>query len=87
MTIFKKIIDKELPADIVYEDEYCLAFRDITPQAPIHILVIPRKEIASMNETSVEDKKLLGHLLLTAKDIAKKENIAENGLSSGDKYK
>lgn len=61
-TIFKRIIDREIPADIVYEDDLCLAFRDIKPQAPTHVLVIPKKEIASISETSAEDQPLLGHL-------------------------
>ncbi|MCB0391409.1 MAG: histidine triad nucleotide-binding protein [Bdellovibrionales bacterium] len=79
MTIFKKIIDKEIPADIVYEDDICLAFRDITPQAPQHILIIPKKEISSLNKVTSEDKELLGHMLLMASEIAKKINISEDG--------
>lgn len=80
MTIFKKIIDKEIPADIVYEDEICLAFRDISPQAPTHILVIPKKEVVSMNEINEhQDKVLIGHLMLTASQIAKQEQLAEDG--------
>ncbi len=78
-TIFKKIIDKEIPADIVYEDERCLAFRDIDPKAPVHILIIPKKEIPSMAEVSESDKELLGHLLLTASQIAKDLGISESG--------
>lgn len=77
-TIFGKIIRKEIPADIVYEDELCLAFRDITPQAPTHILVIPKKPIAKLTEAETEDKELLGHMLLTVKKVAQKE-----GLSNG----
>ena len=79
MTIFKKIIDKEIPADIVYEDDICLAFRDSTPQAPQHILIIPKKEISSLNKVTSEDKELLGHMLLMASEIAKKINISEDG--------
>jgi histidine triad (HIT) family protein len=80
MTIFKKIIDKEIPAKIVYEDEHCLAFYDVTPQAPKHILLIPKKEIRSMNDIDVSlDKELLGHLMIKAHEIAKNENIGEKG--------
>ena len=80
MTIFKKIIDKELPADIVYEDEHCLAFKDIAPQAPIHILLIPKKEIRSMNDIDKgQDKEILGHLMVTAHQIAKDLNIGDEG--------
>lgn len=79
MTIFKKIIDKEIPADIVYEDEKCLAFRDINPQAPTHIQIIPKKEIPSLNEAGKEDQELLGYLLLKAKEIAEQEGVADDG--------
>ena len=61
-TIFKRIIDREIPADIVYEDEHCLAFHDVSPQAPVHVLVIPKKEIASIEAISSEDAELMGHL-------------------------
>lgn len=78
MTIFKKIIDKELDADIVYEDDMCLAFRDVNPQAPTHILVIPKKEIRSMNDISAEeDQEILGHLMVKASQIAKDQGLAE----------
>lgn len=79
MTLFKKIIDKEIPADIVYEDERCLAFRDINPQAPTHILLIPKKEIASLAEAAVEDQELLGYLLLKSKWIAEEQGLAKDG--------
>lgn len=79
MSIFKKIIDKEIPAKIVYEDEHCLAFRDIEAQAPTHILVIPKKEIESIDKAADEDKELLGHMLLKVRDIAKEEGIAKDG--------
>ncbi|MEM6425487.1 MAG: histidine triad nucleotide-binding protein [Cyanobacteria bacterium P01_D01_bin.128] len=78
-TIFGKIIRKEIPADIVYEDDLCLAFKDITPQAPTHILVIPKKPIPKLADTVPEDKELLGHLLLTVKAIADQLNLAEDG--------
>jgi len=70
-TIFQKIIDKELPADIVYEDDSCLAFKDINPVAPRHILVIPKKRIEKISDSNTEDKELLGHLFLVAGNIAR----------------
>lgn len=79
MTIFKKIIDKESPADIVYEDDLCLAFRDIAPQAPTHILVIPKKEIRSLHDISPEDQSLIGHIHLKICEIAKEQGLEENG--------
>ncbi len=71
MTLFEKIIAREIPADIVHEDEHCLAFRDRQPQAPAHILVIPKKVIPRVGEAGAEDQALLGHLLLTAGNIAR----------------
>lgn len=78
-TLFKKIIDREVPADIVYEDELCLAFRDINPQAPTHILLIPKKEIISMATVEEEDERVLGHLMLKASEIASDLGLAQNG--------
>lgn len=78
-TIFSKIIDGEIPADIVYKDDQVTAFRDINPQAPVHILIIPNKEIPTVNDVAVEDEQLIGHLFTVAKRIAEKENVAENG--------
>ena len=69
-TIFAKIINKEIPADIVHEDELCLAFKDVNPQAPTHILIIPKKPIAKLADTEDSDQAVLGHLLLTARNIA-----------------
>ena len=69
-TIFKRIIDKEIPANVVYEDDKCLAFRDVNPQAPVHFLVIPRQEIPSLADASDDDSHLLGHLLSTARRLA-----------------
>jgi histidine triad (HIT) family protein len=69
-TIFKRIIDGEIPAKIVYEDEQCLAFHDIAPQAPTHVIVIPRKEIPSMADISDADAPLVGHLLLIVRKLA-----------------
>lgn len=75
-TIFSKIINKEIPADIVYEDESCLAFRDIAPQAPTHIVLIPKTtEIDRLANVKVAHESLLGHLLLTAPIIAKKMQL------------
>lgn len=71
MTIFKKIIDREISAEIVYEDDLCLAFKDIHPQAPVHVLVIPKKPIPSLADVSPEDAPLLGHLLLKTSEIAR----------------
>jgi histidine triad (HIT) family protein len=79
MTLFEKIIAREIPADIVFEDDQCLAFRDISPQAPIHILIIPKKPVARIGAAEADDQSLLGHLLLTAADIARRENIAPTG--------
>lgn len=70
MTIFQKIIDRQIPADIVYEDEQSLAFRDIHPQAPTHVLIIPKRRIQSLAAATEEDTALLGHLLLVARTLA-----------------
>lgn len=75
-TIFKKIIDREIPADIVYEDDLCLAFKDVQPQAPVHLLIIPKKEIASLAEIKEEDQALLGHLLLIVQKLAKEHDLS-----------
>ena len=76
-TIFGKIIAREMPADIVYEDELCLAFRDINPQAPVHVLVIPKREIPRLSDATAEDQALLGHLMLTANRIARDLGIGD----------
>jgi len=78
-TIFSKIIRREIPSDIVYQDEQVTAFRDIAPQAPTHILIIPNKLIATANDATPEDQATLGHMFLVAADIARKEGIAEDG--------
>ena len=70
MTVFQQIIDGEIPADIVYEDDRCLAFRDVSPQAPVHVLVIPRKPIVSLAELEDEDEALMGHLVVVARRVA-----------------
>ena len=77
-TIFKKIIDKEIPADIVFEDDRCLAFRDVAPQAPTHVLVIPKKEIASLADLADGDADLVGHIYLVIRNLAR-----ELGLDDG----
>ena len=76
-TLFERIIAREIPADIVHEDDLCLAFHDISPQAPTHILVIPKKPIPRLGEAGDEDGALLGHLLLTARAIARDLGVAD----------
>ncbi len=78
-TLFEKICDKEIPATLVYEDDRCVAFRDISPQAPLHILIIPRKPIPRVALAAEEDEALLGHLLLTAGKVARSEGVADSG--------
>ena len=74
-TLFSKIIQREIPATIVHEDDLCLAFRDVNPQAPVHILVIPKKPLPRLSDATTADRDLLGHLLLTANRIATDEGI------------
>jgi len=76
-TLFTKIMNGDIPADIVYEDEHCIAIKDISPKAPIHLLVIPRKPIPRLVDASAEDAALLGHLMLAVGDIAKEAGIDE----------
>lgn len=78
-TLFQKICDKEIPASIVHEDDRCVAFRDISPQAPIHLLVVPRKPIVRIGLADESDEAVLGHLLLIAAQVAKAEGISETG--------
>lgn len=75
--IFLKIIDKTIPAKIAYEDDQCLAFHDIKPQAPVHVLVIPKKEIRTLDDAGAEDQALLGHLTLVAVKLAKELGLGE----------
>ena len=89
-TIFTKIINKEIPADVVYEDDLCLAFRDINPQAPVHILIIPKKNMPRLNDAAEADEGLLGHLMLAAHKVAAREGVADafrlvlnNGAAAG----
>jgi len=77
-TLFQKIIDREIPAKIEHEDEHCIVIHDIQPQAPVHLLVIPKKLIPRVGEATAEDQPVLGHLLLTAKTIARKLDL-KNG--------
>lgn len=76
-TIFSKIIDGSIPADIIYEDEHCLAFRDISPQAPVHFLVIPREPIAMLSDAGEQHQALLGHLLLVASKVAAEQGLTD----------
>ena len=76
-TIFGKIARREIPADILYEDEHCLAFPDINPQAPTHVLVIPKKEIAKLSDAGAQDQALLGHLMLAAGKIARQLGVGD----------
>ena len=78
-TLFSKIIEREIPADIVFQDERVTAFRDINPQAPTHILIVPNKAIPTVNDVTPDDENTLGHLFIVAKKLAKDEGIAENG--------
>ncbi|NLJ84996.1 MAG: histidine triad nucleotide-binding protein [Firmicutes bacterium] len=77
--LFCRIISQEIPSDIVYEDDMVLAFRDINPQAPVHILVIPKKHIPTIADLEDGDQGLLGHIHLVIRDLAEKEGIAEHG--------
>ena len=76
-TIFSKIINREIPADIVYEDDLCLAFKDVNPQAPVHILLIPKQPIAKIADAAESDQSLLGHLFLKAGEIAREQGYAD----------
>ncbi|MEA5479795.1 histidine triad nucleotide-binding protein [Pseudanabaena galeata UHCC 0370] len=88
-TIFSKIIKREIPASILYEDDLVLAFRDVNPQAPVHFLVIPKKPIVKLSEANIEDQNLLGHLLLIASKVAAQEGLTDfrlvtnNGAGAG----
>jgi len=89
-TIFSKIIKRQIPADIVYEDDLALAFRDVSPQAPVHVLVIPKQPIPMISQAETDDQALLGHLLLVAKQVAQDLGLAKgfrlainNGVDGG----
>ena len=75
--LFQKIIDRKIPADIVHEDDRCLAFRDINPQAPVHVLIIPRKVIPTHADIKAEDRELLGHLHVVAAQLAEQLGVAD----------
>lgn len=79
MNIFEKIIAHQIPADIVYEDDKVLAFRDISPKAPVHVLIVPKKSIPRIDAAGQTDEMLLGHLLLKAAEVARKVGLGESG--------
>ncbi len=76
-TIFEKIINRELPSNIIYEDDLCIAIEDIAPKAPIHILVIPKKNIQKLSDTKKSDQALLGHLMMVVKKVAEQLNVQD----------
>lgn len=78
-TLFQRIIDREIPAKIEHEDDRCIAIRDIQPQAPVHVLIIPKKPIPRVAEAEAEDQALLGHLLLTASKVAQQLQLSSSG--------
>ena len=78
-TIFKRIIDREIPADVVYEDDRVLAFRDVSPQAPVHVLVIPKQEIKSVDAITESDAALIGHIWVVIGKIARELGVAQDG--------
>ncbi|HEX9673749.1 MAG TPA: histidine triad nucleotide-binding protein [Burkholderiales bacterium] len=89
-TLFGKIIRREISADIVYEDEHCIAFRDINPQAPTHVLLVPKKEIDKLSSAAAADQALLGHLMLAAGKVARQLGVGDafrvvinNGAAAG----
>lgn len=89
-TLFSKIIAREIPADIVYEDEHCLAFRDINPQAPTHVLLVPKQELPRLADAGPADQAMLGHLLLAAGTVVRQLGVADafrlvvnNGAAAG----
>jgi histidine triad (HIT) family protein len=79
MTLFEKIIARQIPAEIVYEDDLVLAFRDIKPHAPVHVLIVPKKPIGRIADAKVEDEKLLGHLMLKGAEVAAKLGLQATG--------
>lgn len=88
-TIFSKIIAREIPAEIIYEDDLCLAFKDVNPQAPMHFLIIPKKPVVKLSESETGDQNLLGHLLLKAPEIVRQQGyddfrvVINNGAEAG----
>jgi histidine triad (HIT) family protein len=79
MKLFEKIIAREIPAAIVYEDDKVIAFRDVKPHAPVHVLIVPKKPIARIGDAKIEDQDVLGHLLLKAAEVARQLGIADSG--------
>jgi histidine triad (HIT) family protein len=79
MTLFERIIARQIPADIVYEDDRVLAFRDINPQAPVHVLIVPKRVIPRINEATSADAEVLGHLLLKAAEVARQLGLGDTG--------
>lgn len=88
-TIFSKIIAREIPADIIYEDDLCLAFKDVNPQAPMHFLIIPKKPLVKLSESESGDQNLLGHLLLKVPEVVRQQGyddfrvVINNGADAG----
>ena len=78
-SMFSKIIAGEIPADVVYKDDHIIAFKDINPQAPVHILIVPNKEIPTVDDVEESDVEVVGRLFLVARQIAREQGIAENG--------
>jgi histidine triad (HIT) family protein len=83
-TLFQKIADREIPADVVYEDDRCIALRDINPQAPTHVLVVPRKPIARPSDIGPDDEALVGHLFVVAREVARQEGLESYRLVMND---
>lgn len=79
MCIFQKIIDREIPAEIIHEDHLCIAFKDINPVAPTHFLIVPKKHIESMAHVEDEDQEVLGHMMVKASELTRKLRIADEG--------
>ena len=79
MTLFERIINREIPAQIIHEDSQCVGIRDINPQAPVHVLIIPRTVVARLGQAGEEHAALLGHLMLTAASIARREGVEKTG--------
>ena len=78
-TLFEKIVAREIPATIVHQDDHVTAFRDISPQAPVHLLIVPNKPIPTVNDVTEEDERTLGRMFIVARDLARQEGIAEDG--------
>jgi len=78
-TIFQKIIDGEIPADVLHRDDRVLCFRDVNPAAPVHLLIVPLRPIPTANDIEVDDEALIGHMITVARDMAAREGIAEDG--------